>query len=433
MSTVGLFSTQDVDSNQVFNYSLVSGLGSTHNANFSIINNELHNIAAFDYEVLNLFSIRVKSTDQGGLTKEQIFLISVNNVNDIQVIDSIDDTYCNGIAANGAIDVTISQTNGAVSYSWTGPNSFSSTSQDINGVESGNYVLTVTDSLDSAVFNFLVNQIPTYDDLSICYVTGDTMPGNHNRIYFNNPNIYNVQYYQILRESIAQGTYDFIGQVTPQDTSFLDLVSNNQAQSFSYKVREIDSCGNFSNESMAHTTMLLQANLSASNSVNLTWTPYSGTGYTSYYLYRSVNGGVFNLLVTLPASQLSFNDVTANVTNNQYLYFVSIVVPNCDFTKSNNEVRSNIKYLTDGGVGIGEISNEQLVQVSPNPSSGIFELYLNNFDEIDLIRLFDSKGQEINVATTSLIDLTHFANGVYFLELSFKNGYKTQKKLVKSN
>jgi hypothetical protein len=433
IATIGLLSTQDVDSNQVFTYSLVSGIGSTHNSSFNIVNNELHNTVSFNYELLNLLSIRVKTTDQGGLSKEQIFLITVNNINDIQATDTTNDTYCNGIVANGAIDVTVGQTNGLVSYSWTGPNSFSSTTQDINGLESGNYVLTITDALDTAVFNFFVNQIPTYDDLGICYVTGDTMPGNHNRLYFNNPNMYNVQYYQILRESTVQGVYDFIGQVTPQDTSFLDLVSNNQAQSFSYKVRAIDSCGNFSNESTAHTTMLLQANLSSSNSVNLTWTPYSGAGYTSYYLYKSINGGIFDLLVTLPASQLSFNDVTANVTTNQYLYFVSIVVPNCDFTKSNNNVRSNIKYLTDGGVGIQDISDIQLVQVSPNPSTGIFEINMNNFDEIDLVKLFDSKGQEVQVLNSNIIDIEAFADGVYFLELTFKNGFKIQKKLVKNN
>lgn len=433
ISVIGLLSTQDVDSNQVFTYSLVSGLGSTDNASFSIVNNELHNTVSFNYEVLNLLSIRVKSTDQGGLSAEQIIIINVNNVNDIQVVNSTVDTYCNGIAANGAIDVTISQTNGAISYSWTGPNTFSSTNQDINGIESGNYELTVSDALDTAVFNFVVNQIPTYDDLSICYVTGDTMPGNHNRVYFNNPNMYNVQYYQILRESTVQGVFDFIGQVTPQDSSFIDLISNNQAQSFSYKVRAIDSCGNFSNESTAHTTMLLQANLSASNSVNLTWTPYNGTGYTSYYLYRSVNGGTFDLLVTLPASQLSFNDITANVTTNQYLYFVSIVVPNCDFTKSNNVVRSNIKYLTDGGLGISENFIGKDIFVAPNPSKGVFNLSFSSIDEISAIHVQDINGKQFDISNHSEIDLSNLSDGIYFLNALFKDGTRIQKKIVKSN
>jgi hypothetical protein len=423
IGTVGILNTIDVDSNQVFTYSLIPGLGSTNNSNFTIVNNQLQNTIAFNYEGLNQQSIRIKTTDQGGLSKEQICLINVLNVNDIQVSDTILDTYCNGVAANGSINISVSQTNGSVGYTWSGPNLFTANTPDISGLESGNYTLTIIDILDTAVFNFTLGQIPTYEDLSICYVTGDTMPGNHNRIYFNNPGMYNVQYYQILRESTSQGVFDFIGQVTPLDTSFLDLVSNNQAQTFSYKVRAIDSCGNFSSESNSHTTMLLQANLSASNSVNLTWTPYSGTGYTSYYLYRSVNGGIFDLLVTLPASQFSFNDVTANVTTNQYLYFVSIVVPSCDFTKSNNSVRSNIKYLTDGGLGFNELKENQLV-VSPNPSNGIFNIsktddFINQNKIYEILNPYGQILMELDFNETinfKSIDLSPYSDGVYFIK-----------------
>lgn len=424
VGVIGLFSTQDVDSNQVFTYSLVNGAGSTNNAAFTILNNQLQNVQPFNYELLNQLSIRVRSTDQGGLITEQIFVINVQNVNDIQVTENIEDTYCNGVAANGTINITVTETNGTVSYNWTGPNLFVANTQNVSGLESGNYSLTVVDQLDTSVFNFMVDQIPTYNDLTICYVTGDTMPGNHNRIYFNNPNMYNVQYYQILRESAVQDVYDFIGQVSPLDTSFLDLVSNNQAQSFSYKVRAIDSCGNFSDESSKHSTILLQSNLSTGNTVNLTWTTYTGSSYTSYYLYRSVNGGAFQLLVTLPASQLSFNDVTANTSTNQYSYFVSIVLPSCDFTKSNNIVRSNVKSLNDGGLGIHEYQSDVDIHVAPNPSNGIFTIYLSGDSQSVALNfeIVNSMGQKIvdfNLDTfenKKVLDLSQQANGLYFLK-----------------
>jgi hypothetical protein len=420
---IGQFSTQDVDVNQVFTYTLVSGLGSTDNNSFTIVNNNLQNVQSFNYESANQLSIRVKSTDQDGLSTEQIFAINVLNINDIQVSETIEDTYCNGIAANGSINISVSEINGTASYNWNGPNSFNSTTQDIQDLESGTYTLTLTDLLDTSVINFTVNQIPIYEDLSICYVTGDTMPGNHNRIYFNNPNMYNVQFYQILRESVVQDVYDFIGQVTPLDTSFLDLVSNNQSQSFSYKVRAIDSCGNFSNESTKHSTMLLQSNLSASNSVNLNWTAYNGSGYTSYYLYRSVNAGAFELMVTLPASQLSFNDVTANTAINEYAYFVSIVLPSCDFTKSNNIVRSNVKTLADGGLGIAENERLNSVEISPNPSTGIFNLSISEMNELrnrkfEIINTMGQRLMEIELASTQThvaIDLSNQSNGLYLI------------------
>jgi hypothetical protein len=165
--------------------------------------------------------------------------------------------------------------------------------------------------------------------------------------------------------------------------------------------------------------------------VNLSWTPYNGTGYTSYYLYRSTNGGVFNLLVTLPASQLSFNDITANVTNNQYLYFVSIVVPNCDFTKSNNIVRSNIKDLSNDVTGIQENDLNNLVQIVPNPTTGICTLVEQNDQTIDFYSILDSNSQVIQTSSDKQINLLNYSSGVYYLEITTIDGLRIQKKIVK--
>ena len=226
---------------------------------------------------------------------------------------------------------------------------------------------------------------------------------------------------QILGASVLN-VYNFIGQVTPSNSSFLDLVSNNQSQSFSYKVRAIDSCGNLSNESTKHSTMLLQANLSASNSVNLSWTAYSGSGYTSYSLYRSVNGGAFGVIATLPASQLSFNDVTANTTINNYAYFVSIVLPSCSF-ESNNTVRSNVKEVTEGSVGIAENEELNSFDIFPNPTTGILNLSISEINEVRKrkFEIINTMGQiimEIELESTqkhAVIDLANQANGLYLI------------------
>jgi hypothetical protein len=120
---------------------------------------------------------------------------------------------------------------------------------------------------------------------------------------------------------------------------------------------------------------------------------------------------------------LSFNDITANVTTNQYLYFVSIVVPNCDFTKSNNTVRSNIKYLTDGGLGINKLEENQLV-VSPNPSNGIFNIsktdgYINQNKVYEILNPFGQILLELDFNETinfKTIDLSSYSDGVYFIK-----------------
>jgi len=81
-TTVGTLSTTDPDTGNTFTYALVSGTGSTDNALFSISGSTLLTAASFDYETKNSYSVRVRSTDQGGLYTEKVFTITVQNVNE---------------------------------------------------------------------------------------------------------------------------------------------------------------------------------------------------------------------------------------------------------------------------------------------------------------------------------------------------------------
>ncbi len=74
---VGLLSSSDTDAGESFTYSLVAGAGSTDNAFFAIDGGLLKAAASFNYEAKNSYSIRVCSTDAGGLTSERQFTGSV--------------------------------------------------------------------------------------------------------------------------------------------------------------------------------------------------------------------------------------------------------------------------------------------------------------------------------------------------------------------
>jgi hypothetical protein len=80
-STIGNLSSSDnCDDDLNFSYSLVAGTGDTHNASFQIAGDELQTLLALDYETLPVMSVRIKVTDQGGLTREGVFAINVNDV-----------------------------------------------------------------------------------------------------------------------------------------------------------------------------------------------------------------------------------------------------------------------------------------------------------------------------------------------------------------
>ena len=82
-TAAGGFSTTDPDVGNTFTYTLVSGIGSTDNASFTMSGNQLLTAASFDYEAKNSYSIRVRTTDQGGLWVEKSFTISVLNVAEV--------------------------------------------------------------------------------------------------------------------------------------------------------------------------------------------------------------------------------------------------------------------------------------------------------------------------------------------------------------
>jgi len=82
-TTIGNFSTSDIDPMQTFNYQLIAGVGDVDNGNFIITGSQLKSNVLFDYNTQRQHKIRVLSTDQGGLTTEKAFTINITNSNDV--------------------------------------------------------------------------------------------------------------------------------------------------------------------------------------------------------------------------------------------------------------------------------------------------------------------------------------------------------------
>ena len=76
-SSVGTLSTTDPDEGDTFTYSLAVGEGDTGNASFAITGNTLQTVTALVYDNQSSYSIRVRSTDGGGLYTEKPFTITV--------------------------------------------------------------------------------------------------------------------------------------------------------------------------------------------------------------------------------------------------------------------------------------------------------------------------------------------------------------------
>ncbi|MCA9093850.1 MAG: cadherin repeat domain-containing protein, partial [Planctomycetaceae bacterium] len=79
---IGTFSTSDFDLEESFTYELVEGAGGGDNAFFTLNGNSLQAAASFSYEARSSYSIRVRSTDHGGLLVEKSFTITISDLDE---------------------------------------------------------------------------------------------------------------------------------------------------------------------------------------------------------------------------------------------------------------------------------------------------------------------------------------------------------------
>ena len=81
-TSVGTFTTTDGDGTAPYTYALVTGTGSTDNGSFSITGNTLTAASDFNFEAKASYSVRVRATDQGGLSFEKALTVDVTDVNE---------------------------------------------------------------------------------------------------------------------------------------------------------------------------------------------------------------------------------------------------------------------------------------------------------------------------------------------------------------
>ncbi|MEM7111118.1 MAG: Ig-like domain-containing protein [Chloroflexota bacterium] len=83
-TAVGSLFTTDIDVGDTHTYALVAGAGDADNASFTVEGDEIKTAVDIDFETQNSFSIRVRTTDDGGLngTFEKQFTIIANDLNE---------------------------------------------------------------------------------------------------------------------------------------------------------------------------------------------------------------------------------------------------------------------------------------------------------------------------------------------------------------
>ncbi|WP_276374880.1 gliding motility-associated C-terminal domain-containing protein [Chryseolinea sp. H1M3-3] len=168
-STVGTLSSTDVDAANTFTYTLVSGTGDTDNASFNISGSNLRITNSPDFETKSSYSIRIRTTDQGSLTYEEAFTITINNVNETPADIALSASSVNeNVAANTTVG-TLSSTDvdAANTFTYTLVSGTGDTDNASFNISGSN--LRITNSPDFETKNSYSVRIRTTDQGSLTY------------------------------------------------------------------------------------------------------------------------------------------------------------------------------------------------------------------------------------------------------------------------
>ncbi len=272
------------------------------------------------------------------------------------------------------------------------------------------------------------------DQADLCYVSADENQPQNNRVFItSDPGLsgQNVDFHEVLREGTSG--YETIGFIVPPEESFLDITSDNNTQAYRYKVQTTDICGQQLALSDFHKTILLQSGIATDNSVNLAWNPYLGYSFSSYNIYRSVNGGNYELLTSLASTNTSYNDTSADVEDNFYEYYISIDVGSCGTAPLQSfELKSNLEYVNPNlSIGNNTWLNKAII-LYPNPTTEIINVSTTNDVEVRSVLLYSAKGHKvIEVDKTGPIDVSGLSEGIYYVTIKTNQGLVSKSVIKK--
>lgn len=182
--------------------------------------------------------------------------------------------------------------------------------------------------LDTIVELPVIDYVSVIDD-NVFIQWADSLDDNFDNItLFHKANVFNNwnQIYNTSEVDVNSFTHSPVNELEVND----------------YTIIVEDSCGYVSENSVVHSTILLNATSSSFQTVNLEWTKYIGWDYVdSYNIFRKESGESYELIAQIDGDSLSFTD--RGLCNVIYTYYVQALHPESLFSSNSNEV--NIEPL----------------------------------------------------------------------------------------
>ena len=330
----------------------------------------------------------------------------------------------------GSVTLTASPLSGG-NYLWN----TSATTQSITVITPGVY--TVTENYGSSVCSstsapfYLGTSLPV---VPLCMVSVDSL-STHNIVIWEKTGVSaSVDSFRIYRE-VMTNVYSNIASVSNDSLSeYHDYGANPNVTSFKYKLVALDTCGSISGMSDFHNTIHLQY----LGNGNLQWTLYdieNAGNPVNFYIINRDDTGTGNFLPissTIPGGNSTYTDVNyTSFPNARYRVDVNWSI-SCTPTRAISTTHSNIIHLGTNSVSQLEMANS--VTIYPNPFTSQTTITFSEIQKNTTIKIMDVVGKEIRNlelgirnSKTVTLDMSGYAKGVYFVQITTSAGSANEK------
>jgi hypothetical protein len=295
---------------------------------------------------------------------------------------------------------------------------------------------------DTSLAVFLDSVPPS---VPICIATVDSL-SKFNLLIWEKPMSTIIDKFNIYREDITN-IFSFVKSVNYNQLSlFIDsnlLFANPNATSKLYKISTVDVCGVESPKSLFHHTIKLNDQQNG----NFDWNFYQIEGQVTpvlqYILLRdSMALDIWTPIAITSGNINSMSDMDYNLyPNARYRLVTNMGTLNCEPTlrvlSSFNTSKSNIKNKSSVGI-ISKDEALKQIYITPNPTSGYFQVNNMGNEKINAIKVYDKLGRLIIsfpaqkfVSTNTTIDISYLAPALYTLVVE-TNQFILTKKLLKN-
>ena len=354
---------------------------------------------------------------------------SVSNVTGPSItVDQVIQPVCQG----GSGEILVSVTGGTLPYSYAW--SSGANSEDLFNAPVGSYELVVTDSTGCQAVEYLELDGINFNAAEICMVTVDTTTGA-NVVVWNKENNLGISEYEVHKETSSLNVFQLLGTVPFDSLSqFIDTAANSSVHSYRYKLRTIDSCGNFSEFLAYHKTIHLVSNIGLNNTVNLVWDDYIGFDYLTFYINRYHPTTGWEVLDSVAANIHSYTD--SSYPSLAGLEYDIEVIPTfpclAEKAQDHNTTRSNRHTIAPPNANAVDELTLLNARVQPNPSNGLFSIFVENANWS--YSILDMNGKLILNETVSNnnaeVNIQALEAGIYMLQISVED-QSIHKKIVK--